>query len=60
MQIIELDLLPEMSIKCPFCGVSLYDEDGLHECPHLLFHASDFGLGGTQKTQNNLYDLKSL
>lgn len=43
MQIIELDLLPETIIKCPFCGSSLYDQEGLHQCPHLLFHASDFG-----------------
>lgn len=43
MQIIELDLIPDLTIKCPFCGVTLFDNDGLHECPHLLFHASDFG-----------------
>ena len=43
MQIINLDLQPETVIKCPFCGVALYDEEGLHECPHLLFHASDYG-----------------
>ena len=43
MQIIELDLQDNTVIKCPFCGQSLYDEDGLHECPHLLFHASDYG-----------------
>ncbi len=43
MQIIELDLQDNTVIKCPFCGQSLYDEEGLHECPHLLFHASDYG-----------------
>lgn len=43
MQIIELDLQDNTVIKCPFCGAVLYDEDGLHECPHLLFHASDYG-----------------
>ena len=43
MQIIELDLQPDTVIKCPFCGKSLIDENGLHQCPHLLFHACDFG-----------------
>lgn len=43
MKIIELDLLPDTIVKCPFCGSSLYDQEGLHQCPHLLFHASDFG-----------------
>lgn len=43
MQIIELDLQDNTIIKCPFCGTSLYDDKGLHQCCHLLFHASDFG-----------------
>lgn len=43
MQIIELDLQDNTVIRCPFCGQSLYDEEGLHQCPHLLFHASDYG-----------------
>lgn len=43
MQIIKLDLQDNTAIKCPFCGEALYDEEGLHECPHLLFHASDYG-----------------
>ena len=43
MKIIELDLQDNTVINCPFCGAALYDDKGLHECPHLLFHASDYG-----------------
>ena len=43
MKIIELDLQDNTVIKCPFCGTTLYDDKELHECPHLLFHASDYG-----------------
>ena len=44
MKVIELDLNYDMTVvKCPFCGETLFDKEGLHECPHLLFHASDFG-----------------
>lgn len=40
---VELDDTPDRKVFCPFCGALAVSPDGLEECAHTLFQASDDG-----------------
>ena len=43
MQSIEITDSAELKIHCPFCGLVAITPDGLSQCEHTLFQASDEG-----------------
>ncbi len=43
MQKVEITDQPAFKVHCPFCGTAVITEDGLSQCEHVLFHASDAG-----------------
>jgi len=43
MQTVEITDSSELTIHCPFCGSVAIEPDGLSQCEHTLFQASDDG-----------------
>lgn len=43
MQRLELEDTKTLEIYCPFCGIKIWQINGLDQCKHVLFHASDEG-----------------
>lgn len=43
MQKVEINWVDGVEIHCPFCGAKVWHAEGTKTCPHVLFHASDYG-----------------
>lgn len=43
MQKVEIDNRADLKIFCPFCGLKVKSVDGLQNCGHVLYQASDYG-----------------